>query len=214
MIYTPFTNLNNKSVAVNDASSVSKTKDCIMVNVSTITRLSHYIASLEYMTNRTVKLRTWAKKQSAYKRWKYGVVSMYMYNQYIMPVSTPFFTHTQIHLIWNAISCLATVTECPDPASVTNGIYSPSFGPYVHNTTLTYSCDPGYLLLAGEAQHYCDNGAWIGVTPVCLCKIFCQGFRLISWCIQLFPIGSLNRSPNQKTCLIQYLNIFLSNHNA
>jgi len=71
---------------------------------------------------------------------------------------------------------------CPTPTSVNNAVYTPSVGPHFQDSTVTYTCNTGYALVAGDAQHSCDTGAWIGSLPTCLGKfvvVVVMGLRFI-----------------------------------
>ena len=62
--------------------------------------------------------------------------------------------------------------ECLDPSPVANGVYSPPIGPYVQDGNVTYTCNYGSVLSAGDAIHYCDLSTWIGEAPTCLGKFY------------------------------------------
>ena len=57
--------------------------------------------------------------------------------------------------------------ECPDPSTLSDGSFSPSTGPYYYGENVTYSCDYGFNLTAGDALHTCDVSGWNGTSPTC-----------------------------------------------
>ena len=59
---------------------------------------------------------------------------------------------------------------CEDPLAITEGTYSPADGPYPDGIKVTYTCDEGYLLTTGDAEHTCIEGTWDGTIPCC-CKL-------------------------------------------
>jgi len=69
----------------------------------------------------------------------------------------------------------STVKSCADLNPVANGIYSPSTGPYTEYDEVTFTCDAGYYLSAGDSLITCIEKAWINentgdaqIVPTCL----------------------------------------------
>ena len=61
--------------------------------------------------------------------------------------------------------CTCVVIDCRDPGRPQNG--RRSLGRTTYQSTVTYSCDSGYLLVGEESQQCQANGKWSGVLAVC-----------------------------------------------
>jgi len=64
---------------------------------------------------------------------------------------------------------LSPVKSCTDLSPVANGVYSPSTGPYTEYDEVTFACDIGYYLSAGEPLFWCIEKEWsnaIGEVPL------------------------------------------------
>ena len=62
------------------------------------------------------------------------------------------------------------VITCDDPQPIARGEFTPNVGPYIFNSSITYTCEEGYDII-GEQSAYCQsNGTWSTKTPTCQCK--------------------------------------------
>lgn len=67
--------------------------------------------------------------------------------------------------------CHAVIT-CSSPPRISNGRHDgEGVEKFAYNSTVTYSCDPGFQLIGNESIHCtrADNagGAWSGAVPHC-----------------------------------------------
>ena len=64
-------------------------------------------------------------------------------------------------------SCFVAIS-CADPGNPLNGGRSPHGARLSFNATVTFNCNPGYLLVSGDAKRRCiGNDVWSGRPPVC-----------------------------------------------
>ncbi|XP_074078657.1 LOW QUALITY PROTEIN: complement receptor type 2-like [Macrotis lagotis] len=56
--------------------------------------------------------------------------------------------------------------DCPSPPMIPNGQHSHS-GPVAPGLSVTYSCEPGYLLIGEKTIHCLSSGVWNATAPKC-----------------------------------------------
>ena len=100
-------------------------------------------------------------------------------------------------LSWNVIFFF-NVGSCGTPRSLANG--DTSYTSTTVGSIVTYTCDPGYVMTAGNSSRRCQSvGLWSGNPPTCtrkctllllivfciigpkMCKIFCSIFLCAWW---------------------------------
>lgn len=58
--------------------------------------------------------------------------------------------------------------ECPPLPLIRNGHHTgKNAGPFVPGLSVTYNCEPGYLLLGAKTIHCLSSGDWSAVIPTC-----------------------------------------------
>ncbi len=68
-----------------------------------------------------------------------------------------------------------TVVTCPVLPTPTNGALSTTSRDYL--TTVTYSCDTGYVLTGSAARQCLATGEWFGVAPTCPRELAMVGWK-------------------------------------
>ena len=71
----------------------------------------------------------------------------------------------KLHKLKILTTLYSLVIVCPDPFQLFDGSYSPVLGTYNYGDTVTYSCNYGYALTAGDPLHTCDFFVWNGTLP-------------------------------------------------
>lgn len=58
--------------------------------------------------------------------------------------------------------------ECPPLPAISNGSHTgEGFGPFAPGLSVTYSCEPGYLLVGEKTIRCLSSGKWNAVIPTC-----------------------------------------------
>ena len=64
--------------------------------------------------------------------------------------------------------CKDIPLECPSLPTIANGHHTgESVASFAPGLTVTYSCEPGYLLLGENTIHCLSSGDWSAVAPTC-----------------------------------------------
>ncbi|XP_036611302.1 complement receptor type 2-like isoform X3 [Trichosurus vulpecula] len=59
-------------------------------------------------------------------------------------------------------------SDCPSPSMIPNGQHKESYsGPVAPGLSVTYSCEPGYLLIGEKTIHCLSSGVWNATAPKC-----------------------------------------------
>lgn len=72
------------------------------------------------------------------------------------------------HLIAFFLTCKDFPLECPPLPMIPNGHHTgKNVGPFVPGFSVTYSCEPGYLLVGEKTISCLSSGDWSAVIPTC-----------------------------------------------